>query len=146
MLEKMKAYQPKAMTFLKHFQDVRAIGLVMFVIITLLITWSGVKVIETNYRLQREIAVLEQKNAIRELQNRNTALQNKFFETDEYLDLEARRNFGLAAPGETVYVVPKAAALARVLSVQTTEGPAGQETATPSNFSLWMDFLFGRNS
>ena len=146
MLDKIKAYQPKFVQFLQNFQDVRAIGLVLFVVITLLITWSGVKVIETNYRLQREIAVFEQQNAIRELQNRNTELQNQFYETDEYLDLEARRNFGLAAPGETVYVVPKAAALARVLPAEASEEAAAQEASAPSNFSLWIDFLFGRSS
>ena len=78
------------MQFIMQFSDVRKVGTLVFVVIALLITWSGVKVITTNYALQKDIAVMQQQNEVRRLQNQNLELENKFYETDEYLELEAR--------------------------------------------------------
>src|SRR5690606_31234691 len=99
----------------------------------------------TNYGLQKEIARMQQENEIRQLENRNLELENKYFETDEYLELEARKNFGLAAPGETVYVVPKEVALKNIVSSDTvTASGAPKETKKPDwrqNIDTWFEFL-----
>jgi len=150
MPEKLQDYQEKAMQFIMQFSDVRKLGTLVFVVIALLITWSGVKVITTNYALQKDIAIMEQQNEVRRLQNRNLELENKFYETDEYLELEARRHFGKALPGEAVWVVPRDVAL-RYVSEPTREA-ANDETITqrPSgaraNFNAWLDFLLHRRS
>jgi len=142
---KIKTYQAKIIEEVKVFQDVRALGIVMFLIIALLISWSGIKVIETNYRLQKEIARLQQETEIKKLENRNLALENKYFETDEYLELEARRNFGLAAPGETVLVVPKQVAMKYTVPEEESGNPlVVKETHKPrwqQNIDDWMKFL-----
>jgi cell division protein FtsB len=93
----------------KRFQqliDVRNIVLYLFAIIVLAITWSGVKTVQRNFELQKKIAELKQQNTVVDLQNQNTNLKNKYLETDEYLELAARQNLGLAAPGEKVMIVP----------------------------------------
>lgn len=150
MPEKLQDYQEKAMQFIMQFSDVRKLGTLVFVVIALLITWSGVKVITTNYALQKDIAIMEQQNEVRRLQNRNLELENKFYETDEYLELEARRHFGKALPGETVWVVPRDVAL-RYVSEPTREA-ANDETITQrpngarANFNAWLDFLLHRRS
>jgi cell division protein FtsB len=150
VFKKIKTYQTKIIQEARVFQDVRALGVVMFLVIALLISWSGVKVIETNYKLQKEIARMEQETAVRRLQNRNLELENKYFETEEYLELEARKNFGLAAPGETVLVVPKAVALKNTVPVEQTDTPImKKEEDKPKwrqNIDAWMDFLFHRMS
>jgi cell division protein FtsB len=149
MRDKIKKYEPKARELLTLIQDVRALGMIMFGVIALMITWSGVKVIETNYTLQRSISQLEQENAVRELENRNLELENQYFESDEYLELEARKNFGLAAPGETVWVVPKAVALRYTIPPEQSNEPAvvaKEELPTyRRNLNAWTDFLFYRN-
>lgn len=150
MIEKIKTYQKKIIQEAHVFQDVRALGIAMFLIIALLISWSGVKVIETNYGLQKEIARMEQETEVRRLENRNLELENQYFETDEYLELEARKNFGLAAPGETVLVVPKAVALKHtVAEAEVTQTGQPKEKDKPrwqQNFDAWMDFLLHKNA
>src|SRR3990167_6272975 len=104
MLGKIK--NPKIKQNIKLFSDPRALGLVAFGIITLLVTWSGIKAVQTNYDLQKKIAKLGQENQVRRLENDNLKLKNQYLNTDEFLDLAARRQFGLAAPGEKVLLVP----------------------------------------
>jgi cell division protein FtsB len=91
--------------------DVRNIMLYLFAIIVMAITWSGVKTVQHNYDLQKKIAELKQQNTVIDLQNQNTDLKNKYLQTDEYLELAARQNLGLAAPGEKVLIVPKSVAM-----------------------------------
>lgn len=151
MQTKIKAYQQKALDFADRFRDIRAIGLAFFLIIVLLITWSGVKVIETNYRLQRQISQLEQQNEVHQLANTNLRLQTEYLETDQYQELAARRTFGLAAPGETVWVVPKAAALAHTIDLPDndaagTEAVQKRQPTYQRNIQAWMDFLLHREA
>src|SRR5690554_4217811 len=106
METKNKSLFEKAYDFALQFRDVRAVGLVLFLIIVLLVSWSGIKVIDTNYRLQKDISRMEQQNQVSRLTNANLKLQNEYYQTDQYLDIAARQDFGLAAPGETVLNVP----------------------------------------
>lgn len=130
----------------RSFQDIRTVGAVMFLVVALMITWSGINVIETNYRLQREISRLQQENQIKKLINQNMALRNNYLKSDEYLELEARKNLGLAAPGEVVFVVPKNVALRHTVAPVDQSKISSDSNSDPTNFVAWMDFLFHRNS
>lgn len=149
MQTKIKAYQQKIIDVSERFRDIRAVGLLFFGVIVLLISWSGVKVIESNYRLQRQISGLEQQKEVQQLANTNLKLQNEYFNTEQYQELAARRNFGLAAPGETVWVVPKATALAHTVDLPATEqaevtATQARQPAYQRNLQAWMNFLFHR--
>src|SRR5579864_9293975 len=131
------------------FRDVRAIGLLTFLVIVLLISWSGVKVIESNYALQQQISALQQQNQVQELENNNSKLQNEYYNTNQYLELSARQNFGLAAPGETELLVPKNVALAHIQNVQTiptttTTTASSHEPSYQRNLQAWVDFYLHR--
>lgn len=143
MQTKIADYQDKVLDLAGRFRDIRFTGQVVFACIVLLISWSGVKTIQTNYELQREISALQQKNAVRELENSNIALQNDYFKTDEYLELSARRNFGLGMPGETELLVPQSVALQ-----YAPELPAADEAPTTQkevgNFQAWVNFFLNR--
>jgi cell division protein FtsB len=137
----------------KRFQqliDVRNVSLYLFAVIVLAITWSGVKTVQRNYDLQKKIAEIKQKNEVIDLQNQNTNLKNKYLETDEYLELAARQNLGLAAPGEKVLIVPKNTAMKYVdpsiekASVSSTAKPPDNRSRYAKNLEAWRDFLFGR--
>ena len=117
----------KIIEFVKSLTDLRVVGQVFFAVIVLLISWSGVKAIQANYELQKKIVQLEQEVEISKLENDNLKLENKYLETDEFLELAARRQFGKAAPGETLYIVPKRVALANV--TQATND-AGQQASS----------------
>lgn len=148
MLTKIKQYQKTFLRFAAQFKDVRNIGLMLFLVVLLLITWSGVKAIETNYGLQKEISKLEQQNAVRKLANQNAKLQNNYYNTPQYLELAAREHFGRAAPGETVLVVPRQVALANTVDLQpTAEAQTKADKKKPGwqrNFQAWMDFFLNR--
>ena len=143
-------YARYAYSFLLHLQDVRFAGQVLFVIIVLLISWSGVKAIESNYQLQRQISALRQQTAIQNLKNENLKLQNQYYNTNQYLELSARQNFGLAAPGETELIVPKDVALGYAAPTQTsrpsTPPPTSKQSKFERNYQAWLDFFMHRQS
>src|ERR1700677_3454734 len=104
-------YKHTILAIVNRLNDVRFVGQMLFLVIVLLISWSGVKVIQTNYSLQKQISVLKQQNNLQKLQNENLALQNQYYNSNQYLELSARQNFGLAAQGEKEIVVPRQVAL-----------------------------------
>jgi cell division protein FtsB len=134
----------------KQLTDVRNIGLYIFALIVLAITWSGVKTVQNNYELQKQISTLKQQNAVIHLQNQNTALQNRYFETEQYLELAARQNLGLAAPGEKVLIVPKSTALKYIDTSIVPETPVFGDRIEDDrpryikNLEDWRNFLLGR--
>ena len=147
MVDKIKTIlkSPRA----KQLLDIRSISLYIFGIIVLSVSWSGAKVIESNYSLQKKIVKLEQENDIKKLQNDNNRLRNKYLETDQFLELSARRQFGLSAPGETVLAVPKSVALSNSKDLTQTVKVSVKSELPPkpkyqANFEAWVDFLLHR--
>ena len=141
-----EASRQLASKHLARFQDIRFTGQVAFVVIVLLISWSGVKSIQTNYALQKQITGLSQQNDLQKLQNNNLQLSNNYYKSNQYLELSARQNFGLAAAGEKEVVVPKALALAQTSDIPV---PAKITVQTASrqrnNFEAWVNFFLHRN-
>ena len=135
---------------IKQLTDIRNVGLYIFAVIVLAITWSGVKTVQSNYQLQKQISVLKQQNAVTSLQNSDMSLQNQYLQTSQYLELAARQNFGLAAPGETVLLISKNVAMKYVdPSLATSSKSSGATTTSGStgaakNLEDWRDFLLGR--
>lgn len=151
METKKKPDLEKIYDYVLQFRDVRAVGLLLFLIVVLLISWSGVKVIDTNYRLQKDISRLEQETQVAQLTNTNIKLENKYFESNQYLEISARQNFGLAAPGEIVLNVPKQVALAHTVDLPNTEQDQikkarAKQPAYQRNFQAWMNFLLHRGA
>jgi cell division protein FtsB len=134
---------------IKQLTDLRNVVLYAFALIVLVITWGGVKTVQSNYQLQKQISALKQQNYVTYLQNSNTTLQNGYLQTDQYLELAARQNFGLAAPGETVLLVPKSVAMkyvdpSLVFSPASTSSATNGPTGVAKNLEDWRDFLLGR--
>lgn len=84
------------------------------------------------------------------LENQTIELQNKYFETDQYLELSARQNLGLAAPGEKILLVPKSVAMGYVdpdFVAEAAKEAEAQDADKPryrQNLEDWRDFLLGR--
>lgn len=149
MFTKIKHRYWKIKEYVMQLRDVRVVGLLLFLVVVLMISWSGIKSIETNYQLQREIAQLQQQNELQELTNRNLELENAYFDTSQYLELAAREGFGLAAPGESVVVVPEAVALAHTVDAPPADAETLAEDNRPvlqRNFEAWMGFFFHRQT
>lgn len=152
MLEKIKNLKKyRKHPYVEQLKDVRVIGLLVFCVIALLVAWSGLGAIQSNFVLQKQIARLEQENKVKDLENTNLQLKNQYYTTDQYLELQARRQFGRAAPGETVILVPKHVALSHTVEVKDEAKPVATPTVPekPSyqkNFEAWVEFFFHRSS
>jgi cell division protein FtsB len=149
VFEKIKKYRKHP--YVDHLKDVRFIGLVVFGVIVLLVTWSSLDAIQSNYELQKQVTKLEQQNELHKLDNANLKLKNEYYNTEQYLELTARRQFGVAAPGEKVLLIPKEVALAHSTDLPKPDQQkiVEEDDRKPwyqHNFEAWMDFLFHRQS
>ncbi|HSH18276.1 MAG TPA: septum formation initiator family protein [Candidatus Saccharimonadales bacterium] len=135
---------------LQRLADVQVIGQVGFVVIVLLISYSGVKVIHTNHQLQQQITRLQQENEIQRLKNENLKLRNQYYNSPQYLELAARQNFGLAQAGEKEYIVPKSVALKyapeAVVAGAAPAANAPKQLFFQRNLQAWLDFFLHRQS
>ena len=139
---------------LAQLKDVRVVGFILFGILVLMASWSGVKVIETNYRLEQQVAQLQQEIEIAELENTNAKLRNEYFTTNEYLELQARKQYSKGLPGETLILIPKEVALQYVSpepsadesSQEEVTGTGPQKPKYQQNLEAWRDFLLGRGT
>lgn len=148
MLQKLTDTLPDKKT-VRMLLDLRNIGLYIFALLVLSVTWSSAKVLQRNYELQKQVAVLEQQNRVAELQNQTIELRNKYLKSDEYVELEARRQTGKGLPGEQVLLVPKEIALQN--TVPPLELPAATTSLDQStrpwfaqNVRDWFDFFRGQ--
>jgi len=136
----------------KQLADARNIGLYIFGLVVVAIAWSGAKTVQNNYALQKQISTLKQQNAVLQLQNGNTELQNEYYKTDQFLELSARQNLGLAAPGEQVMIVPKNVAMSYIdqdlakSTSQPNNTPPDKRPGYIKNLESWRDFLLGRKA
>ncbi len=150
MLQNIKNYFTSAK--IKQLTDIRNIGLYIFVLVVIAITWSGINTVQDNYELQKQISQLKQENTVVALQNANKTLENQFLSTNQYLELAARQNLGLAAPGEKVIVIPKAVAQryagasdkAESTNAQASIKKIDNRSKFVKNMQDWRDFLLGR--
>ena len=132
----------------QRLTDVSVLGQALFVVLVLLISWSGIKAIQTNYGLQKQISGIRQQNDVQKLQNDNLALKNQYFNSDQYMELSARQNFGLAAPGEQEIVVPQSVAMTYTVNVPSNTPPEAKakEPAYQQHFQSWVNFFLHRQS
>ncbi|HVX48109.1 MAG TPA: septum formation initiator family protein [Candidatus Saccharimonadales bacterium] len=142
----IQTYEKKLQDFVKRLGDTRFAGQVVFVVIVLLVSWSGIKAIQTNYELQKQISGLKQQNSVQKLQNNNLALQNNYFNSNQYLELSARQNFGLANPGEKEIIVPESVALSYTVDPPSNKmsSASDHQPAYQKHFQSWVDFFLHR--
>ncbi len=146
---KTKDIKKKVVYYIQKLSDMRFVGQVVFSVLVLMITWSGVKSIETNYGLQKQISSLKQHNEIQRLENTNLALQNEYFKSNQYLELAARQDFGLGAPGDKVIIVSEAVALSYTTKLPDSaalSSPTPNQPIYEKNFQSWVNFFLHRQS
>jgi cell division protein FtsB len=147
MKQKFEHYAQLVSSYAHRLSDPRFVGQIVFVVIVLLVSYSGVKSIQSNYSLQKQIGSLRQQNELQQLQNENAALKNNYYNSKQYLELSARQNFGLASPGEKEILVPESVAATYVTGLPDApqssviaEAPVIQQT----NVQAWINFFLHR--
>ena len=112
-------------------------------VITVAINSSGVMI--KNYKLEKQIANLEQRVRVAQDEADKQRLLNQYYATESFLDIATRRQLTKGAPGEKLIIVPKNVALTyaskpKLTTVRTTENP--QSSKSP--IKNWFDFLSGK--
>lgn len=149
MLDAVRARIPDTKR-LKTLFDLRNVGLYLFTLLVLSVTWSSARVLQRNYELQKKVAILEQKNQVAELENKTIELRNRYLKSNEYVELEARRQTGNGLPGEQAIIIPKDVALTYTvpsLEPEPTANPAAAVSTRPwyaQNIRDWFDFFRGQ--
>ena len=91
----------------------------------------------------------QQETRIQKLENTNLSLENEYFNSNQYLELAARQDFGLGAPGDKLIIVPESVAMSYTVSIPVTAGSATADAKQPGyqkNFQSWVDFFLHRQS
>ncbi|MGK2896472.1 MAG: FtsB family cell division protein [Candidatus Saccharimonadales bacterium] len=104
--------------------------------------WGSITVMERNYTLERKLEAKKKELQLAELQAQTLQLENRYYQTDEYKELEVRKRLGLAYPGEKVLILPPNSTSAS--SIDTPVSSSNKIVIEkPMNFQQWLNFLFG---
>ena len=111
-----------------------------FLFIILLI--ASVGAIAKNWDLQKQMNAKQAEKSLLELDVNKIKLENQYYASDEYQELEARKLLGKKLPGEVMVDLPKNSEIAKNKHPKPTLNEQ-IEARKPSNFEQWMEFLFG---
>ena len=145
--QKIERYIQATKRYIMSLRDVRNVGTLAFVVLVLLVSWSGLNVIQSNFILEKKMAELARANDLKKLANDNLRLSNKYYETNQYLEITARQNLGMALPGETILLVPKEVAMRYTKPMPDAEKTVITEKKVPfweRNFESWINFFLHR--
>lgn len=104
--------------------------------------WGSIEMMQRNYTLQRTLDIKRREQTLAELENATLAFEKKYYESDEYKELAARKYLGLSAEGEKVLILPPNTAIS---NESLPEIPISEKNQQPGNFQQWVDFLSGKN-
>ena len=113
------------------------IAIIAAAVLALSWAWSTINVLSKNYDLEKQVQQGKLDNQVLELQNENLKLQQAYYQTNEFLELQARELLNKSKDGEHLVILPHAAQVKS--SVKDGVSTASQK----SNFEQWIDFLFG---
>jgi cell division protein FtsB len=122
--------------------EILAAVVVAIAIIAVSYNTSGI--ILQNYRLEKQVREAQQKVAIAQLELESQALKNKYYQTDAFLDIAARKQLSKGLEGEKLVIVPKSVALSYVNVPKDEENAASVTSKEPkNNIEKWLYFLSG---
>jgi hypothetical protein len=106
--------------------------------------WGSVGMMQRNFELQKELDAHSRQLVLAQLQTDNLAYEQRYYKSSEYQELAIRDRMGLAMPGEKALILPPNSTAAKNAdTTQTGDTTSKEASVPPSNFELWMNFLFG---
>ncbi|MBR6168553.1 hypothetical protein IKQ74_01245 [Candidatus Saccharibacteria bacterium] len=118
---------------------VRNIITVLAVLVCFYWAWGAIKSTARNWSLAEKLRSKELEAAKIELEVDKNRLEQQYYNTDEYKELMARTKLGKKAKDETMVILPENSEKARTKYIEK----ATEQSEFRSNFSQWLDFLFG---
>ncbi len=140
MLEKVNTFFRRIRFFAK--KDIFTLNnIILFVAIILCLIWTcgAIDSMSRNWQLEEKLKTRKLEAAKLKVEVETLELEQEYYQTEEYKELMARIKSNKMQPGETMVIMPKNSESAINRHTETTP-----EMTTPrSNFSQWLDFLFG---
>ena len=118
---------------------VRNIVTVLAILICFYWAWGAINSTARNWTLAEKLKGKQLEAAKTELEVDKNRLEQQYFQTEEYQELMARTKLGKKAKGETMVILPENSEKARTKYLEK----ATEQSEFRSNFSQWLDFLFG---
>ena len=123
----------------KDVFTLRNIITVIAVLICFYWAWGAINSTTRNWNLEEKLKSKQLEAAKIKIEVDKYRLEQQYFETDEYKELMARMKLGKKAEGETMVILPENSENARTKYLEKEL----EESEYRSNFSQWLDFLFG---
>lgn len=123
----------------RHYLTIQNGTIVLAAIIALGWIWGTVQTLQKNFTYQQQVDALTETVELEELRNENLEFQQKYYQSDEFLELSARQRLGKANSGEKLIILPDSRSIVDKQAATETAPVAVQA----SNMSQWMQFFFG---
>lgn len=107
--------------------------------------WGSLGVMQRNYDLQKDLDYKKRQLQLAQLETTSLELEGRYYKTQEYQELAVRQDLGLGLPGESVLILPANTQAAKDAD-NVTQAQVSAPTQQVSNFTQWMNFIFGANS
>lgn len=131
-----------ARQLIKHYYTLDNIVLLAAILLAIGFIWSTMGALQSNYVLQRQVDILRSQVEASRLESDTLQLENIYFASDEYLELQARQQFGKAAPGERMIILPANT----VSDAVTTDANKPADVISNNNFQAWLNFFFSNKN
>jgi hypothetical protein len=118
--------------------------LVIAAVIAISWAWASVQAVQRNYELQKEVDGKQRQATLVRLETDNLQFEQHYYQSHEYLTLEAKRRLGLAEPGEKLLVLPaNSAAIEAESKTEDVASVAPAEQPAPPPLTQWIEFFAG---
>ena len=107
------------------------------IVVSIVWVWGSISAMEKNYAIQKKLELKQRQALIEEINYQTLQYEQKYLKSSEYQELAVREKLELALPGEHVLVLPKYPEEKKKQQI---------ETSKQSNFTQWMNFIFGGNA
>ncbi len=107
------------------------------IFVSVIWVWGNISAMEKNYSIQKKLELKQRQALIDEIKYKTLEYEQKYLKSAEYQELAAREKLGLALPGEHVLVLSK---------YPEEKEKEKAESSKPSNFTQWINFIFGGNA
>ena len=133
--------------FKHQYLTLNNVVLAVAVVVGLSWAYSSVQAIQRNYQLQREVANKQRQTTLLKLEGDNLEFEQHYYQSSEYLALEAKRRLGLAEQGEKLLILPPNTQAIidsdKADAEKASRVASTPHASTPSNYDQWLEFLFG---
>ena len=106
--------------------------------------WGSLNMMTRNYQLQGELSDKKRQLALMQVDVDNKRLAQKYYKTDEFLELSARESLNLVKPGERMLILQSPSTeVQQKIDSEKNISINRVEINKDSNIDQWVNFLFG---